>query len=122
MRFIVDENMSRKWVHELTKQGHRADHWLDIGKRGAPDNVIMRKARAAKSIVLTCDLDFGDILAASGSGTPSVLQLRPGLMRPELLMQHVLEAIKKYGLLLQSGALITIDSKKSRARALPLYL
>lgn len=120
MRFLVDENMSRKWVRELVKLGYKAEHWLDVGERAAPDITIMRRARATKAIVLTCDLDFGDILAASGSNTPSVLQLRPGYMRPELLMSRVLAAIKQNRNLLEEGALLTIDFKKSRARALPL--
>ena len=122
MRFLVDENMSRKWARELIAQGHKADHWLDIGKRAAPDSVILLHARSVKAVVLTCDLDFGDILAATGSKTPSVLQLRPGRMRPEDLLPRVLPAILKYSRLLEEGVLLTIDWKKSRARALPLTL
>ena len=122
MRFLVDENMSRKWVRELIAHGHEADHWLDIGKRAAPDAAILLRARSLKAVVLTCDLDFGDILAATGSKTPSVLQLRSGRMRPESLMPRVLSAIAQNRRLLEEGALLTIDLKKSRARALPLTL
>ena len=122
MRFLVDENMSRKWVRELIVRGHEADHWLDIGKRAAPDAAILLRARSLNAVVLTCDLDFGDILAATGSKTPSVLQLRPGRMRPESLMPRVLSAIVQHRRLLEEGVLLTIDLKKSRARALPLTL
>ena len=122
MRFLVDENMSRKWVRELIAHGHIAEHWLEVGKRAAPDSVILLHARSVNAIVLTCDLDFGDILAATGSKTPSVLQLRPGRMRPETLVSRVLPAIRKYGNMLEEGALLTIDLKKSRVRALPLTL
>lgn len=120
MRFLVDENMSRKWVRELKAKGHRAEHWLEVGRRGAIDEILMSYAREHKAIVLTCDLDFGDILAASGSLTPSVLQLRPGKTRPELLISEVILAINKYGHMLESGALLTIDNRRSRVRALPL--
>ncbi len=122
MRFLIDENMSRKWVSELRTHGYKADHWLEVGQKAAPDHVIFEYARKHKSIVLTCDLDFADILAASGSKAPSVLQLRPGKMRPEILVSAVVAAIKKHGRLLQAGALLTIDLKKSRARALPLTM
>ena len=84
--------------------------------------LIMRRAKVSKSIVLTCDLDFGDILAATGALSPSVLQLRPGRMNPETMMPRVLAAIAKYERLLLNGALLTIDLKNSRARALPLTL
>ena len=122
MRFLVDENMSRKWVRELIVRGHEADHWLDIVKRAAPDAAILLRARSLNAVVLTCDLDFGDILAATGSKTPSVLQLRPGRMRPESLMPRVLSAIVQHRRLFEEGVLLTIDLKKSRARALPLTL
>lgn len=122
MRFLVDENLSRKWVRELVAHGHEANHWLDIGNRAAPDAAILLHARSVNAVVLTCDLDFGDILAATGSKTPSVLQLRSGRMRPERLMPRVLSAIVQYGRLLEEGVLLTIDLKKSRARALPLTL
>ncbi len=120
MRFLIDENMSRKWIRELKAHGHRAEHWLDVGKPAAPDESIMRHAQENRAIVLTCDLDFGDILAASGSFTPSVLQLRRGKMRPERLIADVLLAIKKYGHMLEAGALLTIDNRRNRVRALPL--
>ena len=120
MRFLVDENMSRKWVRELNACGHQAEHWLEVGKKAAPDKVILLHARSIKAVVLTCDLDFGDILAATGVDTPSVLQLRSGKMRPETLMPKVLSAISQYSRLLKDGALLTIDTKKTRARALPL--
>ena len=120
MKFLVDENMSRKWVQELKVHGHQAVHWLEVGKKSAPDNEILLYAKSTKAVVLTCDLDFGDILAATGDKTPSVLQLRPRKMRPEILMPQVIEAITKYNWLFKSGVLLTIDSKKTRARALPL--
>lgn len=122
MRFLVDENMSRKWVVELRAHGYKADHWLEVGQKAAPDHAILEYARKHNSTVLTCDLDFADILASSGSKAPSVLQLRPGKMRPEILASAVVAAIKKHGRLLQAGALLTIDLKKSRARALPLTM
>ena len=120
MRFLVDENMSRKWVRELKAHGHQAEHWLEVGKRAAPDTAIMARARSTGAVVLTCDLDFGDILAATGVNTPSVLQLRPGRMRPEILMPQVLAAINQSARMLKDGALLTIDPKKARMRALPL--
>ena len=105
---------------ELRTHGYKADHWLEVGVKAAPDHAILEHARKHKYIVLTCDLDFGDILAASGSKAPSVFQLRPGKMRPEVLIPSVVAAIRKHGRLLHTGALLTIDLKKSRARALPL--
>jgi predicted nuclease of predicted toxin-antitoxin system len=120
MRLVVDENLSRKWVRELIGGGHHAEHWLDIGKAAAPDREIMRYALEQNAVVLTCDLDFGDILAASGGSKPSVVQLRPDRMRPEQLISDVLRAIKQHLRLLEQGALVTLNLASSRAHVLPL--
>ena len=120
MKFLIDENMSRKWCRELQKFGHQCDHWLDVGRPGSPDTEVMEYARKVGAIVLTCDLDFGDILAATGGGGPSVLQLRPGKMRPDALMSMVFVAINQHQVLLKSGALLTIDQRRARINALPL--
>jgi len=47
-----------------------------------PDAEILQKARSENRIVLTFDLDFGDLLAASGENLPSVIIFR--LRKPHL--------------------------------------
>ena len=36
MRFLIDMNLSPKWVEFLTNSGHEAAHWVDIGAPDAP--------------------------------------------------------------------------------------
>jgi predicted nuclease of predicted toxin-antitoxin system len=76
MKIVIDMNLSPSWVAWLTTHGHDAVHWSEVGDARAKDEVIMKWALEQGRIVLTCDLDFGDILAATKARAPSVVLLR----------------------------------------------
>jgi predicted nuclease of predicted toxin-antitoxin system len=71
-------------------------------------------------VVLTSDLDFGAILAATGDRKPSVLQLRSDILTPDLIGSAVLAAIRQTREELSNGALVSIDAVRARLRVLPL--
>jgi predicted nuclease of predicted toxin-antitoxin system len=120
MKFVVDVNLSPKWIAFLNKAGHEAVYWTDLGDPTDPDQEIMLWARNNGAIVLTCDLDFSAMLAASGDRKPSVVQLRPWKHRPELLMGRLSIALSAYQRFLDAGVLLTIDLAASRVHKLPL--
>ena len=80
----------------------------------------MEWARKNGYVVLTHDLDFGALLAATTAGKPSVIQVRTQDVTPSHLERTIIDAIREYETLLESGALITIDEATARARILPL--
>src|SRR5437870_6775413 len=63
-------------VRSLREAGHDSVHLRDQGLLKMEDAHILDKARSEGRIVLTFDLDFGDLLAASGEKLPSVLVFR----------------------------------------------
>jgi predicted nuclease of predicted toxin-antitoxin system len=63
-------------VEALRTAHHEAVHLREQGLIRLPDPAIVAKAAQEASIVLTFDLDFGDILAAAGSDAPSVIIFR----------------------------------------------
>jgi predicted nuclease of predicted toxin-antitoxin system len=120
MRFIIDMNLSAAWVGYLRAAGHDAIHWSIVGRADAPDKDIARDAVEKDCIVITSDLDFGAILAASGEQRPSVVQLRSGILRPNQVGQIVLSALRAAQKDLEAGALLTIEAARSRMHVLPL--
>jgi predicted nuclease of predicted toxin-antitoxin system len=120
MKIVIDVNLSRRWLNAILSAGLGAVYWSDIGNEEDDDELIMAWARDNDSIVLTCDLDFNAMLAASGASKPSVVQLRPGKHRPELLIGRLALALKTYQMQLETGALLTIDFGNSRVSKLPL--
>jgi predicted nuclease of predicted toxin-antitoxin system len=73
MKLLVDMNLSPRWVGALTGAGIEAVHWSTVGTTNAPDAQIMAYALANDFVVLTHDLDFSAILAATQGGKPSVV-------------------------------------------------
>jgi predicted nuclease of predicted toxin-antitoxin system len=120
MKILVDMNLSPAWIGFLTEAGYEAVHWSDIGPRDAPDADVMRWAAERDHIVLTSDLDFGAILAATQERRPSVLQLRSDVLTLEAVGTIVLAALRHADAELKTGALVSIDAARARLRVLPL--
>ncbi|MEM9117934.1 MAG: DUF5615 family PIN-like protein [Cyanobacteria bacterium P01_F01_bin.56] len=104
----------------MKKTGHDAVHWSTVGDPGASDKVIMTWAVENNFVVFTHDLDFGAILASSQLKTPSVIQLRSQNILSNTAANVLLNALEQFTTQLASGALITIDENKIRARILPI--
>jgi hypothetical protein len=71
MRILVDMNLSPRWVDLLADAGIESVHWSSVGETTASDSFIMAFAKGAGYVVLTHDLDFGSILAATHGDKPS---------------------------------------------------
>lgn len=85
-----------------------------------PDSEILQKARREASIHLTHDLDFGHLLAASGTQLPSVIVFRLRNMRPEQVNRYLHYPITHHREALGHGAIVTIAEASVRVRHLPL--
>jgi predicted nuclease of predicted toxin-antitoxin system len=92
-----------------------------LGAPSAPDAEIMPFARDEGYVVLTHDLDFSTILAATHGDKPSVVQIRAEDVSPDVIGAAVIEALRQMATELDEGALLTIDPKRTRLRLLPLY-
>jgi len=120
MKLLVDMNLSPRWMDALVAEGFEAVHWSAVGLATAPDVEIMGYARLHGFVVLTHDLDFSAILAATGGEGPSVIQIRAEDISPEALSGAVVRSLRQMAAELESGVLLTIDSKRTRLRILPL--
>ena len=76
MNLLLDMNLSPSWIPVLEARGWKATHWYSVGPVDAPDALIMRWAKEHGYCVVTNDLDFSAILAATRAEGPSVIQIR----------------------------------------------
>jgi predicted nuclease of predicted toxin-antitoxin system len=120
MKLLVDMNLSPRWVKLLADADIEAVHWSSIGAANARDVDIMGFARVEGYVVLTHDLDFGAILAATHGNKPSVVQIRSEEVSPDIIGKQVVAVLQQTAVDLEQGALVTVNPKRTRVRILPL--
>lgn len=104
----------------IEQRRHRGAHWAMIGAKNAPDREIMAYAAERGYVVLTHDLDFSAILAATHGEKPSVVQIRADDVSPDVIGMRVVIALRQMASELEEGALLTVDPNRTRLRVLPL--
>jgi predicted nuclease of predicted toxin-antitoxin system len=119
MKLIIDMNLSPRWIDSLEAAGFEAVHWTSIGPHNAPDAEIMAYAANHGYVVLTHDLDFGSMLAATNNDGPSVVQIRAEDLSPDVIGIKVIAALRQMETELREGALLTVDSNRTRVKVLP---
>ena len=120
MRLLIDMNLSPKLADLLISDNIISTHWNTVGKTTATDSEIVMYALQNEYVIVTCDLDFSAILAVTHGKKPSIIQVRTRYMPHNKLAGIVIKSITQNIDDLNSGAILTIDAKKSRSRLLPL--
>jgi predicted nuclease of predicted toxin-antitoxin system len=91
-----------------------------VGAVTATDVEIMAYARQHGYVVLTHDLDFSAILAATRGNKPSVVQIRSEDLNPDTIGAQIVGAVRQLEEQLQSGALVSVEPHRTKVRLLPL--
>ena len=120
MKLLIDMNLSPQWVERLKVAGMQAVHWSTLGRVDAPDTEIMAYAAAHDYVVLTHDLDFSAVLAATQGTKPSVVQIRSDNLSPAAIGEPLIAALRQMSAELAAGALLTVDPVRTRLHVLPL--
>jgi predicted nuclease of predicted toxin-antitoxin system len=120
MRLLLDMNLSPTLCSRLAAGGHDVIHWSSVGDIRAPDSTLLGYASAHDMTVVTHDLDFGALLAASHAAGPSVIQFRTQDILSAAFVDVMLSTLNRFEVELREGALVVIDERRSRVRILPI--
>ena len=120
MRFLADMGISPRTVAFLASLGHDAVHLHEQGLHRLPDPEILEKARNEKRILLTHDLDFGELISAGGARLPSVVVVRLRNMQPDRVSRYLQDTIAGHESLLEEGAILSVAEGQIRSRLLPV--
>ena len=120
MKVLLDMNIPLKYAAMLANKGIDTVRWSDVGSPRATDEEIMKYARENNLVVLTYDLDFSTILAATHELKPSVAQIRASVLHAERATDLIAVALIQNTDEMEKGAIMSIDLHKSRLRVLPL--
>jgi predicted nuclease of predicted toxin-antitoxin system len=111
--------VSPRIVQWLRQNGDDAVHLRDQGLQRLPDPDIFNKAHSEHRIILTFDLDFGEIAALSKGRVVSVILFRLHNTR----IPHVIERLQAalaFREALEKGAVVVVEESRCRMRSLPI--
>ena len=120
MRILCDMGVSMKVVDWLRDQGHDSVHLRDEGLHRLPNGEIFSKAIAEKRIVLTFDLDFGELAAAAKDRGASVIVFRLRNARADHVIERLSVALEQTIEPLMKGAVVVIEESRLRIREWPI--
>ena len=120
MRFLGDMGVSWRVIEWLRAAGHDAVHLRDEGLQRLPNGDIFQKGFAEQRIVLTFDLDFGEILAGSAGQVVSVVLFRLHDTRTEHVIERLQTVLDQSSAELLAGAIVVVEEGRHRVRKLPI--
>ena len=120
MKFLADMGVSMTVVRNLREAGYEAIHLREEGLQRLPDPEIVEKAKQEERIILTFDLDFGDLLAASSEPLPSVIIFRLQNTLSSFVSERLLEVLSECSDDLETGAIVMVEDSRYRLRRLPI--
>lgn len=120
MKILVDMGLAPVVADELRRAGHAAVHLHEVGLGRLSDREILSLAATEGRVVLTHDLDFSDLLAASGERLPSVVVFRLQKMLPTNVLAHAIPILTRFEPELTSGCVISVREGQVRVRLLPI--
>ncbi len=120
MKFLADMEISLlsvKWLKDLK---HDVVHVREFAMKTSPDHLILERARQEDRIVLTCDLDFGTLVASSKGITPSIIIFRLNNETSENINIRLNEVLSTASEQLKTGVIISVEQPRYRVRKLPI--
>ena len=121
MKLLLDMCVPVGIVNDLAAAGHDVVHVRSLDPR-ASDEWIVDEARTGGRIVVTMDLDFGDIMSHIQRASPSVVLMRLRNPTPANLLECLESALSDHESALGSGAIVIVEDRRSRVRRLPINI
>ena len=120
LKFLVDACVDVRLARWLRDQGHDARHLHDEGLHKLPDETIFAKAIAEGCVVITHDLDFGEIAALTRGHKTGVIVFRLHNPRIARLTERLSAILPDCVTALRDGAVVIVEDSRHRVRTLPI--
>jgi predicted nuclease of predicted toxin-antitoxin system len=120
VRFLLDMGVDVRVGNWLREQGHEPLHLRDRGLQRLPNGEIFTKAISENRIILTFDLDFGEIAALTGGRKASVVVFRLHNTRTAHVLERLASVLADCSGILEKGAIVVVEENRHRIRHLPV--
>lgn len=116
-RFLLDANMPRSSAEIMRSMGLDVEDVRDIGMKASSDHAIIRYALETKRIVVTRDMDFGELLRYPLHPGSIILRLPFEYRSDEInrVLKEFFQSIKPDEL---ANAIIIVELGRYRRRSL----
>ena len=119
MKFLADECVDRQIVDRLRREGHEVLYVVEM-EPGISDDEVLNLANLEKSILLTADKDFGELIFRQGKIAKGVILVRLAGLSPEVKAEIVADAIREHaGEFLLAFTVITPVTVRIRVKISP---
>jgi predicted nuclease of predicted toxin-antitoxin system len=116
VRFLADMGVHRRVVDWLDDRGDDVAHLSDLGLQTLPDARIFEKAIAERRVVLTFDLDFGEITAHAKGKRTGVVLFRLHNTRADHVIDRLAQVLATSSAALEGGAIVIVEEGRHRVR------
>ena len=114
MKLLADENLRRDVVDWLRSAGHDVA-WIAEDSPGCFDEEIVYRANREGRILITADLDFGELIILHNLQVPGVLILRMGTIKPKEILKILQDNWPKIKAVL-TNQIVIMTPRKVRGR------
>lgn len=118
LTFLADMPVAQATVSALRAQGCDVVHARELGLERAPDEEVLREARARGRMLITMDLDFGELSLRSQPGSPGVILLRLAFASPARVTASMIALLRTVLEEELVGHLIIVEEGRVRTRRL----
>lgn len=118
MRPLLDMNIPVSVGEWLRSQQHDAVHVRERGGARWTDHEVFAVAAGEGRVVVTFDLDFGEIMGSAGQQSHGVPLLRLRRIRSAHLRQRLELALVQAGAALEAGAIVIVEDARFRIRSI----
>ena len=120
MRFLADIGVEVRVVRWLNEHGHDAIHLRDENLHRLPNDEIFEKAAREVRILLTFDLDFGEIAALTQGHPVTVVLFRLQDTRAAHVIGRLGAVLANSAQSLERPAVVLVEESRHRIRYLPV--
>src|SRR5262245_45741556 len=98
----------------LRSDGHDVEHLSELRLNELADRLVFERGAVERRVIVTFDLDFGELAAFATGPTPSVISLRLDDQSAPNALRRVRVAIKRCGDSLTAGAIVCVEQTRCR--------
>jgi predicted nuclease of predicted toxin-antitoxin system len=120
LKFKLDENLSRLLKVQIEGLGHEPRTAEEQGLLGKSDREVAAAAKSGDEILLTLDLEFGDLRKYPPGSHPGVVLFRPRSMGPVTVNRFVVDFVRRADFAELARCLVVVDPDRIRVRRAPL--